>query len=294
MKPLRSMLFVPGNRPALFEKAPRFGADALILDLEDAVPHAEKESARPTVRQAIDDLSARGQRVTVRVNGLETGLTGDDLEAITCPNLEAVLVPKIEEVDEIKQVDTLLSHFEHKAGAPDRTVKIIVSLETAKGLRAAYELLGCSPRVGTCVGSAGKGGDANRSLGYVWSPEGSETVYLRQKLVMDARAAGIRYPLVASWFDIGSLEAMEADVRRNRAYGFAGQVVIHPSHVEIVNRIFTPDKAEIDYYRGLIDAMKEAEQAGKAAVTYHGMMVDYAMVKMAEDMIEFARSIGIE
>ncbi|HEX2172949.1 MAG TPA: aldolase/citrate lyase family protein, partial [Dehalococcoidia bacterium] len=243
--------------------------------------------------QAIDDLASRGQRVCVRVNGLDTGLTGDDLEAIACANLESVMLPKVESVDDIRTVDILLSHFEHKVGAPDRTVKIVASLETAPGLRAAYEILGSSPRVGTCVGSAGKGGDANRSLGYVWSQEGTETVYLRQKLVMDAKAAGVRFPMIASWFDIGNLEAMEVDSRRNRAYGFSGQVVIHPSHVEIVNRVFTPDKAEIDYYRGLIDAMREAEAAGAAAVTYQGMMVDYAMVKMAEDMIAFADSIGI-
>lgn len=294
MRPLRSMLFVPGNKPAWMEKAVRFQADALVLDLEDAVPHPEKDAARVMVREGIDALSARGQRVTVRVNALDTGLTGDDLEAIACANLEAILLPKVESVEDIQKVDILLSHFEHKAGAPDRTVKIIATLETAKGLRGAHEILSSSPRIGSCVGSAGKGGDANRSLGYVWSTEGAETVYLRQKLVMDARAAGIPIPMIASWFEIGNLEAMEKDSIRNRSYGFTGQVVIHPSHVEIVNRVFTPDKAEIDYYRGLIEAMREAEAAGTAAVTYQGGMVDYAMVKMAEDMIAFAESIGIE
>lgn len=293
MRPLRSMLFVPGNRPDRMEKAVRFGGDALILDLEDAVPHNEKESARGQVRQGIQDLSKAGHRVTVRVNDLQTGMTGDDLEAVAVAGLEAVLVPKVESIEEIQRVDILLSHFEHKAGLEDRTIKIIATLESAPGMRGAYEILSSCPRIGLSVGSAGRGGDANRSLGYRWSQAGTETIYWRQKLVMDSRAAGIRFPMLASWFEIGNLEALEADAQRNRDYGFTGMVVIHPSHVEIVNRVFTPDKAEVDYYRGLIEAMREAEATGNAAVTYQGAMVDYAMVKTAEDMIAFAESIGM-
>src|ERR687896_2420341 len=116
MKPLRSLLFVPGNKAAWMEKAPQYGADALIFDLEDSVPYADKDAARILVRQAIDNLSPRGQTLFVRINPLETDMTGDDLGAVVCTGLTGLLPPKVETVDDVQQLDTLLAYFEHREG----------------------------------------------------------------------------------------------------------------------------------------------------------------------------------
>jgi hypothetical protein len=140
MKPLRSLLFVPGNKAAWMEKAPQYGADALILDLEDSVPHPDKATARTLVRQAIETLSARGQTLYVRVNALETNMTGDDLNAIVGAGLRGLLPPKVETADDVSQLDTLLAYFEHREGLTPGSIELIPTLETAKGIRNAYEI----------------------------------------------------------------------------------------------------------------------------------------------------------
>jgi citrate lyase subunit beta/citryl-CoA lyase len=294
MKPLRSLLFVPGNKAAWMEKAPQYGADALILDLEDSVPYADKDTARTLVRQAIDSLSARGQTLFVRINALETDMTGDDLSAIVCAGLTGLLPPKVETVDDVQQLDTLLAHFEHREALMPGSIELIPTLETAKGIRNAYEIALASPRVASIAGGAGRGGDTNRSLGYRWTREGMETLFIRSKVLLEARAAGIEYPLMASWFDVEDLDGLVADAQRNRQLGFTGMLLIHPSHVAPVNQIFTPSAEELAYYKGLLEAMQAGERQGTAAVTYQGAMVDIAMVRMAEQMLEFARAVGVE
>ena len=293
MKPLRSLLFVPGNKAAWMEKAPQYGADALILDLEDSVPLADKATARTLVRQAIETLSARRQTLYVRVNALDTDMTGDDLAAIVCDGLHGLLPPKVETVEDVERLDTLLAYFERRAELPLGRIELIPTLETARGIRNAYDIARASPRVASIAGGAGKGGDTNRSLGYVWTKEGMETLFIRSKILLDARAAGIRYPLLASWFDVGDLEGLTADARRNRQLGYTGMLLIHPSHVEPVNRVFTPSAEEVAYYKGLLAAMQEAERQGTAAVTYQGAMVDIAMLKTAQEMLEVAKEVGV-
>jgi len=292
VQPLRSMLFVPGNKFAWMEKALGYGADALIFDLEDAVPNADKAAARSLVRDALEQFPPHGPAFTVRINALETGIAGDDLKAVVCPALAAIVAPKVETPQDIAALDTLLTQYEHQAGMTPGHIEIFPTLETAQGIYRAYHIATCSPRVPTLLGTAGKGGDTARSLGYRWSKGATETLFIRSKVLLEARAAACPYPLIASWFDVKDIEGLQADVRLNRQIGFTGQVVIHPSHVPIVNDIFTPSAEEIAYYQGVVEAMQKAAQQGTAAVMYDGGMIDIAMLKTARQVIAFARRIG--
>jgi len=294
VKPTRSSLFVPGNKPAWMEKAIQYGADVLVLDLEDSVPDNEKVTARPLVKASLKSLTAQGQTCSVRINGFATGLTLDDLEAIMCPELCIVALPKVEEVDDMKALDTLLTHLEKKHDIEPGTVKTYLGIETAKALRNAYDIVMCCQRVSGLGVACGPGGDASRSMGFIWSKEGTETLYIRSKAVIEARAAGIQYPSISSWWDIKDLEGLRKDALFNRRLGFRGQTVMHPSHVPIVNKIFTPSAQEIAFFKGLIETFEEAEKKGNAAVVYQGDMIDYAMVKTAKELLEFSKSIGIE
>jgi len=294
MKPVRSLLFVPGNKPDWMEKAVKYGSDVLILDLEDSVPDNEKIAARPLVKAALKSLHARGQTCNVRVNGFATGLTLDDLEAVICPEISNIAMPKVETVDDMKALDTLLTHLEQRHNIVPGTIKTSLGIETAKALRNAYDIVTSCPRVTGLSLAAGPGGDASRSMGYIWSKQGTETLYLRSKAVLEARAAGIQYPTVSSWWDIKDLEGLGRDARLNRSLGFRGQTVMHPTHVPIVNEIFTPSADEIAFYKGLIETFEEAERSGTAAVVYEGDMIDYAMVKTAREMLGFAASIGLK
>ena len=294
MRPYRSMLFVPGNKPGWMEKASGLGADALILDLEDSVPDGEKISARPLVRAAVKALKGKGQACYVRVNGFATGLTLDDLEGVLCPELDGINLPKVEALQDMQALHTLLTHLETRMKIPAGSIETPLALETAKGMHHLYEIATSCPRVRRVTLAAGPGGDAARAIGYLWSKEGRETLFLRSKAVLDSRAAGILYPMINSWWNIKDLAGLEEDALGNRQLGFRGQTVIHPSHVAVVNRVYTPTEEEIAFCRGLIQAMEEAEKKRTAAVIYKGDMVDEAMVKTAREMLAFAESIGLK
>jgi citrate lyase subunit beta/citryl-CoA lyase len=221
-------------------------------------------------------------------------LTFDDLEGVLCPELDGITLPKVETVADMKEIDALLTHLEKRMGIPVGAIETPLGCETAKGMRNIYEIATSCPRVKRVTLAAGPGGDAARAIGYIWSKEGMETLFLRSKAVLDCRAAGIQNPTISSWWNIKDLEGLERDANWNRRLGFRGETVMHPSHVPIVNKVFTPSAEEIAFYQGLIQAMEEAEKKGIAAVTYKGDMVDEAMVKTAREMLEFAKSIGLE
>ncbi|HEY7365890.1 MAG TPA: CoA ester lyase [Methylomirabilota bacterium] len=294
MTPSRSALFVPGNRAEWITKAVSSGADTLILDLEDSVPDREKAAARETVKAGVKMLRAKGQACAVRINAFATGLTLDDLEGVLCPELERILLPKVETAADLDQLDALLTHLERRLGIPDGQVETPLGCETAQAMRNVYEIATRCRRVKRVSLAAGPGGDAARAIGYQWSREGMETLFLRSKVVLDARAAGIQYPTISSWWNIKDLEGLERDARWNRSLGYRGQTVMHPSHVPIVNRVFTPTADEIAFHQGLIQAMEAAERQGIAAVTYQGDMVDEAMVKTSRELLAFARVIGLQ
>ncbi|MCB1747517.1 MAG: CoA ester lyase [Gammaproteobacteria bacterium] len=288
---VRSSLFVPGHKPDWVAKARAAGADELILDLEDAVPDDQKTAARPLVRDSVKALHAAGQYCSVRINGYATGRTLDDLEGIACAELRAVMLPKVERVEDLVALDTLLTQLERRHGIADGTIKTTLLLETAGAMRNAYDIARACPRVHQLVLAAGPGGDAARAVGYQWTKGGEETLYLRSRAVLDARAAGVPYPMISSWWDIRDLDGLRADALRNRRLGLRGMCVMHPSHVAIVNEVFSPSEAEIAHARGVLAAMAAAEAEGRAAVIYEGDMVDYAMVATARELIALAESL---
>lgn len=293
VRPLRSVLYVPGNKEDWMRKAPRYGADALILDLEDSVPENDKRMARGLVRKMLEELGAAGQTLFVRVNRLETGLTGEDLEAITCPHLYGILLPKVQAPEDVVEVDVLLKFFERKAGMPLGRVCVDPSLETAQGIRRAYDIAMAAERVAYMGGSGGKGGDTARSVGFQWTPEGLETLFLKSKVLVDARAAGIQYPLSGGWMDIHNLDGLHALAQQLKQIGYTGMHLIHPSHVPVVNKVFTPTPEEIAHWQGLIAAMAARRQEGSAAVTYAGDMVDVAHEETARAMLAMVREWGL-
>lgn len=295
MKLYRSILFVPGNRPDWIDKAPKYGPDALIVDLEDAVPNAEKVEARGTVRAGIERLRERGVPIVVRVNGVNTGLTGEDIEAIVTGGLVAVAIPKLERVEEVLKVDAWIELFERKAGLPLGTVEILVLPETARGIMNVYQLATACSRVGNIVGGVGaRSGDVTKAIGYKWTRPGLETLYMASHMLLAARAAGIEYPLAAGSLEVGDTELVRAQLQRAREVGFRGALLIHPSAVPIANEIFAPSREEVEWNKGVLRAMAEAEQAGRAAVTYDGMMIDYAHVRNALDLLHQAEAFGID
>lgn len=295
MKPYRSILFVPGNRPDWIDKAPRFGPDALIIDLEDAVPIAEKQATRSIVSEGTQRSFKRGMPIVVRVNGLATGLTSADVEAIVSPGVVAIAVPKLEAAEELLKVDAWIELCERKAGLPVGGIEIMALPETARGIMKAYELATACARVGSVIGGVGsRSGDVAQAIGYKWTRPGLETLYMASHVLMANRAAGFAYPVGTGSLEVGDLDLVRSQLERTRQIGYRGALLIHPAAVPIANEVFAPSREEIEWNKGVLRAMARAEEEGRAATTYDGMMIDYAHVRNALDLLQQAAAFGME
>jgi citrate lyase subunit beta/citryl-CoA lyase len=282
-RPYRALLFVPGSRPELVPKALRTGADALVLDLEDAVAENAKAGARDLVAETLGET--QGAAVFVRINGLGTPHWEDDLRAVVRPGLTGVAVPKLETREEVAHVDALLGKLERAAGLDEGTVDVQPLLETARGIHDAHAVLSASKRIRSYFGGFARDGDVSHSLGARWTREGNESLYVRSKLLLDGRAAGVPFPISGTWADVPDLDGLAAFARQNRDLGYTGMYVIHPSHVDTVTKAFTPTDEELAWFGRVVDALDEAERAGTGAVTIDGVMIDKAMATRARAVL---------
>lgn len=180
---------MPANRADMLAKAPSYGADALVFDLEDSVPIAEKTKARALAREFIEQHKTKSA-VYARVNALETGMVQDDLEAIAVDGLLGIRLPKAESAEAIRVVDAILTALEHKRALKPGSIAISPSLESAKGVWFAYDILSASPRVRSVTAGTAQDGDLQTDLGYTWTAEGEEVLYVRSRILLAARAAG--------------------------------------------------------------------------------------------------------
>jgi citrate lyase subunit beta/citryl-CoA lyase len=292
-KPLRTMMYVPANKEDWVRKAPKYGADALILDLEDSVPPEEKNSAREIISRLIPELASSGVTVMVRVNDLETGLTEDDLSFAIQYGTYAITLPMVKGPRDILALDELITKEESVKGIQYGTVLVDPGLETATGMRSAYDIGISSQRVAHMGAGGGRGGDIARSIGYRWTPEGTETLFVRSKVLLDSRAAEVPYPMTGLWQDVNDHDGLKSFANHSRDLGYSGMTVIHPSHVPIVNQIFSPSQEEIREWQGLVAAMKEVRKLGGAAISYQGGMVDIAHEKTALQMLDLARKLDL-
>lgn len=285
----RSALFVPVNVPRFVEKAHARGADALILDLEDSVPLAEKRAARALVRGAMRECARGGADIEVRVNKPHA-LAVEDLDACVWPGLDAIHFPKAESAREIEILDRLLAEREAARGLPVGSVQLSIAVETALGLENAPAIARASPRaVAISLGSE----DFALDLDAEPSRDGRELLYAKLRLVVVARLAGIQ-PLgtMASIADYRDLEGMAAAIRQARQAGFTGAACIHPAQVEPLNVHFSPGPDEVARARRALDAFEAAQAEGRASVGVDGKMVDIPVAERARRLL--ARAAAVE
>jgi citrate lyase subunit beta/citryl-CoA lyase len=288
MRPYRSLLFVPAHKPNWAAKALAAGADAIVIDLEDSVPLAEKPAARHTAADTIAALRKESARVGlfVRVNPQGTGLTGADLEAVVVPGLNGVFTPKVDAERDIIGYDALVEHFETRNGVSG--LEYIVPVETVAGIQNCREIAHASPRVGAMIGPSAEHADIARAVGYEWTPGGLEALYLRSRILLACREAGL-HPLTALWEHLDDLEGLREFADNGRGLGFRGMIAIHPSHVPIVNRAFSPSAADLDFHEGLVSAYAQAAEKGEGALRYRGVHIDKAHYDKALDWLALAR-----
>ena len=284
--PLRSFLFAPGNHPRRVEKALTLDADAVILDLEDAVAIAEK----PATRQAVVAVYRRPRNglLYVRVNAADTEFCFGDLDAVVRPGLDGIILPKVESAATLQTIDWLLSNLERERGLPRGGIDLVPIVETAKGLREIDAILCAGARVRHCAFGAG---DFTLDLNMIWSREEGELAYARARVVTASRAAGIEAPIDTVWVDLQDEEGLEASTRTALALGFQGKMCIHPDQIAVVNRVFSPSDPEISFAERVAAAFAKAEAEGSAAIQLDGKFIDYPIVYRAQRVLQRVAAI---
>jgi len=288
---IRSLLFVPGIVPRFIERAPSVGADLVCLDLEDSVPPAEKSRARQIVAEALDTMPRSGYLMFVRVNGLHTGLLEDDLIAVVKPGLEGISLPKTDSASTVRRVDHYLTLLEKERGMEVGTVKVIPWIETAIGIVNAYEICTASSRL---IGASFGGEDFATDM-RIQRTKGSEEIqWPRAQMAIACRAAGI-VPIDTPEPDYTDLEHLERDSLFARSLGYRGKYCIHPSQVEVANRVFAPTQEEIEQAQTVVELFeKEGIEKGRAAIPFQGMMIDWPIYIRAKRVIEWAEAARVK
>ncbi len=281
---------MPGYREAQEgARAVSLNADAVILDLEDAVALSEKAQAREMARNALRlPRPVKASLVYVRINSIGSGLWREDLESVATDGLDGIMLPKSESAADVRQVDELLFELERARGMPEGRIQLIPLVESARGVWNAFEIASGCKRV-TCLAFGAI--DFTLDIGTSYSKGGTELLYARSRLVVASRAAGVLPPVDTVFPDIRDTEGLIAETKAVKQLGFFGKLVIHPDQIEPVNRIFAPTTAEVEQARRIVDAFARAEAEGIAAIQVDGQMVDYPVAARARRILALAGTL---
>ena len=283
----RSFLFAPGNHSRRVEKALALDADAVILDLEDACPVAEKVATRSIVVAACQ--SRRTCLGYVRVNATSTEYGYGDIVAVVHQGVDGIVLPKVETVDEIKAVDWVMANLEKERGLPVGAVDVIPIIETGKGMANIRAITAAGKRVRRIAFGAG---DFTLDMNIEWSRIEAELLPYRSECVLASRAAEIEAPIDTVWTDLTDAKGFTNSTRHIRSLGFQGKLCIHPDQVPIVNAVLSPSAEQIDWSRKVVEAFEAAEAAGSASIQLEGKFIDYPIFHQARRVLETAQRIA--
>lgn len=286
---LRSLLFAPANHARRVEKALSLPADAVILDLEDAVAISEKAAARANAVAACA-LPRRG-RLLVRVNALSTEWAMADLLAVVRPGLDGIVLPKVESAEEMATAEWLLAALEREAGLAAGSLALLPIIETARGMQALEAIAGAARRARRVAFGAA---DFTMDMGLHWTREEAELAPYRARCVLASRAAGLEAPVDTVWTALKDAEGYAASVERARILGFGGKLCIHPDQLEAANRAFSPTAEQVERARRIAAAFAEAEAKGLASISLDGAFVDYPIALAARRVLAQAEEIAAQ
>lgn len=280
---IRSFLFVPGNHPDKIRKVFGYGADAVILDLEDACADVDKPAARETVVAALKEPhEGLGY---IRINAIDTAYCFRDLEAIIGPWLDGIVLPKLEHPEELFAIDWALSQYEQERGLPVGGIDLMPIIETGLGVKNLDQICARPTRMRRFSFGAG---DFTRDVGIKWSPDETELGYVRGHMILTARANNLQAPIDTVHIDLRDEESFAGSVQTGVKFGFQGKLCIHPKQVALVNQSYSPSAEEIDRARKIIEAFERAETGGSASIQVDGYFVDYPIVEKAYAVVRQA------
>ncbi len=288
MEPLRTWLFAPGNHPRKVEKVFTVGADAVVLDLEDAVALEQKAATRATVVAALKARTKRASRGYIRVNAIDTEYCYGDLQEVIGPWLDGILLPKVESASQLQTIDWLMAQIERTRGMSVGALDILPIIETGRGVAAIDDIARSETRVKRLSFGAG---DFTNDMRMVWTPDESELTHARSTIALASRAAGLEPPIDTVFIDLQDGEHLKKSARTALSLGYRGKLCIHPAQIEPVNAIFTPSAEEVARAHKHVEAFAAAEAEGSASIQVDGYFVDYPIVEKAQRTLALMAAI---
>lgn len=286
---LRSQLYLPGTNPAMLQNAAWMGADGVILDLEDAVSLAEKDSARDLVAQALVTVNFGSVVKIVRINAADTEYCEKDLAAVIPGRPDAIRLPKAESAEAVRAVDAVMAQLEKAAGMEPGTVKIHAMLETANAVLDAREIARACPRV---TGISLGGQDLAADMGILRTPTGEELLTARGLVVLAARAARVM-AFDTPFTNLNDDEGLAREAAFDVQIGFSGKAAIHPLQCRTINAAYCPTEKALKKAVAVAKAWKEAQAVGSGVCKVNGAMVDAPVVEQSLSVLQRARAAGI-
>jgi len=287
---LRSLLFVPGNKASMLEKALSLAPDALVPDMEDSVPAAEKANARETIRSWLPRLAASGIPVVPRINALDTQWIEADLEAVVGSQVLGISVGKVRNAGDIAAISQLIGSLERRAGVGLGMLRLVPWIETAEAIVNVSAICKASERI---VAVAFGGEDFTNDMGVERLEDEAQVAYARQALCVAARAAQV-LALDTPYFKLRDLEGLRESSLRAKSIGFKGRFAIHPEQIDALNDCFSPSPQEVSHAERVVAAFEEAERSGRGSTSLDGWVIDVPVVKRARALLELARRTRAE
>jgi len=277
----RSLVFVPGNNPRFLEKAKSLPADIVCFDLEDSVPDKEKKKARALIKNILKQRKKYFADIFVRINSPESGIVEADLKEIVQKGIDGIVIPKVNSVKELKQIEKTISTLEKKRKI--KGISLMPSIESALGVMNCYEIASSSKRIVALVFGIF---DLLNDIGIEYTkgnPSGAK--YSRYKVPVAATAAGIA-AVDGIWQDLKDKNGFTKDCEVGRSLGYAGKSIIHPDQIQTVHKIFHPSKPEIEWAKKVCSVYEELTKKGKGATVVEGKMIDEVHYKRAKALLE--------
>lgn len=285
----RSMMFLNAQKPGLIKDPYIYGADSIMLDLEDAVAESQKDAARYSLYHALQEIDYRGTERVVRINGLDTPHWQEDIRVCVAGGADTIRIAKTECAQDVKTVEEHVLAAEREFGRPEGSTLLMAALESCKGVLNALEVCQSSERL---IGIALSGGDYTKDLQTVITGTGVELMGARQHMIMAARAAGVQC-FDTVFTNLDDMEGFEKETRMIKMMGFDGKSLVNPRQIAIVHEIFTPTQKEIIFAEKVVREIDEKKAQGIGVFTVDGKMIDIAFYDGARRTINLAKASGV-
>jgi citrate lyase beta subunit len=279
---------MPGDDRRKIEKATTLGVDCICMDMEDGVAITRKVEARAVVAQAMKELDFGKSERCIRINSIGSGFEKFDLAAAVAANPDAIVVPKVESAGQVRSISEYIEMYEQSSKLEIGTIRMLVGVETAKGILNLKEIAEADKRLEAIIFGAE---DFAASVGATRTPEATEVLYARSAVVT-ACAANELQAIDMVYIDFRDVEGLRLEAEQGAQLGFSGKQIIHPNQVAPVQEAFTPSEAAIEYAQRVVKTFAASQREGKGAFALDGKMIDMPLLKNAQNVLDRAKAAG--